>query len=105
MSTASHPGTGDMPSKEELLDRIAAQRQRLRERRDRRTQVLATSREANRVAGLGPDAPLAQRVAVFARLHPVACALGAAAAVVVGPKKLIRFSGLALPWIMKMRRR
>lgn len=93
------------PTKEELLERIEAQRVRLRERKVRRAQVVAQTHEANRVAGLGPDAPLASRVAVFARLHPVACAVAAAAAVVVGPRKLIRWAGVALPFIMKMRSR
>ena len=97
--------THDTPSKQEILDRIAAQRVRLRERHDRRAQVVAMSREANRVAGLGPDAPLAQRVAVFVRLHPIACAVAAAVAVVIGPKKLIRLTGVALPLVMKMWRR
>lgn len=101
-STSNQPAP---PTKEQVLERIEAQRLRLRERKARRTQIVAESREANRVAGLGPDAPLVSRVAVFARLHPVACAFAAAVAVVVGPRKLIRWTGLALPLLMKMRGR
>lgn len=92
-------------TKEQVLARIEAQRLRLRERKARRAMVVAESREANRVAGLGPDASLASRVAVFARLHPVACALAAAVAVVIGPRKLIRWTGLAMPVLMKLRGR
>lgn len=102
---STKPDNPAPPTKEEVLERIEAQRIRLRERKARRAQVVAQTHEANRVAGLGPDAPLASRLAVFARLHPVVCAVAAAAAVVVGPRKLIRWTGVALPFIMKMRGR
>lgn len=105
MSTSELAESHSMPTKEQVLERIEAQRVRLRERHARRTQAVAIARNANRVAGLGPDAPLASRVVVFARLHPIAFAVAAGLAVVIGPRKLIRWTGVAMPWIMKMRAR
>jgi hypothetical protein len=90
--------------KQQVLDRIAAQRLRLRERRARRAQALVVSREADRVAGLGPDAPLVSRLMVFARLHPIAVAIAAAAAVVVGPRRVVRWAGVLMPMLMRLRR-
>lgn len=90
---------------QEVLDRIAAQRLRLRERRERRAQAAATVHDAQQMAGLGPDTPLATRLAVFARLHPVAVAVAAAAALALGPKRLMRWAGVALPMVMRLRGR
>jgi len=50
------------------------------------------------------DAPLAERLMVFARLHPVATAGVAGLALLLGPRKLWRYGALALPWINKLRR-
>lgn len=88
-----------------VLDRIAAQRLRLRERKARRAQAVAASRQAQQVAGLGPDASLVSRLAVFARLHPVAVAVAAAAAVVVGPRRVLRWAGVVMPMLMRLRSR
>jgi hypothetical protein len=90
---------------QQVLDRIAAQRLRLRERKARRAQAVAASRQAQQVAGLGPDASLVSRLAVFARLHPVAVAVAAAAAVVVGPRRVLRWAGVAMPMLMRLRSR
>lgn len=93
------------PEQQQVLERIAAQRLRLRERRARRAQVLAASREADQAAGLGPDAPLVSRLAVFARLHPVAVAVAAAAAVAVGPRRVLRWAGVVMPLVLRLRSR
>ena len=90
---------------QQVLDRIAAQRLRLRERSARRTQAVAESHEAQQVAGFGPDASLVSRLAVFARLHPVAVAVAVAAAVALGPRRMIRWAGVALPVVMRLRGR
>ncbi len=90
---------------QQVLDRIAAQRLRLRERRARRAQAAAAAREAQQVAGLGPDAPLVSRLAVFARLHPVAVAVAAAAAVAVGPRRMVRWAGVVMPLLLRLRSR
>lgn len=105
MSTSANIDSVKLTDKERVLERIEAQRIRLHERHVRRTQALAVSRDAKRVAGLGPDASLASRVAVFARLHPMAFAVAAGVAVVIGPRKLIRWVSVGLPWVMKMRGR
>lgn len=90
---------------QQVLDRIAAQRLRLRERKARRAQAVAASRQAQQVVGLGPDASLVSRLAVFARLHPVAVAIAAAAAVVVGPRRVLRWAGVVMPLLMRLRSR
>lgn len=87
-----------------VLDRIAAQRLRLRERSAQRAQAAAVSREARQVVGLGAETSLVSRLAVFARLHPVAVAVAAAAVVVVGPKRTIRWAGVVVPMLMRLRR-
>ena len=81
---------------QQVLDRIAAQRLRLRERRARRAQAAAAAREAQQVAGLGP---------VFARLHPVAVAVAAAAAMAVGPRRMVRWAGVVMPLLLRLRSR
>lgn len=88
-----------------VLDRIAAQRLRLRERRARRAQAVAASHEAREVAGLGPDASLVSRLAIFARLHPVSVAVAAAAAVAIGPRRTVRWAGVVIPMLMRLRSR
>ncbi len=90
---------------QQVLDRIAAQRLRLRERSARRAEAVAASREARQVAGLGPDAPLVSRLVVFARLHPIAVAVTAAAAVVVGPMRVVRWAGVVMPMLLRLRSR
>jgi len=100
----SSPPLALLAQKQQVLDRIAAQRLRLRERRARRAQALVASREASRAAGLGPDTPLTSRLMVFARLHPIAVAGAAAAAVVVGPHRVVRWAGVVMPMLMRLRR-
>lgn len=91
----------EISDKEQVLQRIEAQRLRLRERHARRLSAIAVQRDAKVVSGLGPDASLASKAAVFARLHPVAVAVAAAAAVVLGPKRVIKWAGVVMPLVMK----
>ena len=86
-----------------LLDRIAVQRERLRARRAARAQALAQSRQGGEV-GSGVDASLALRAAAFAREHPAAVAVLAGAALMAGPRRLIRWAGVVLPIVLRMRR-
>lgn len=90
---------------QQVLDRIAAQRLRLRERRARRSQAAAAAREAQQLSGLGPETPLVSRLAIFARLHPVAVAIAAAAAVAVGPRRMVRWAGVVMPLLLRLRNR
>lgn len=87
-----------------LLDRIAVQRERLRARRAARAQALAHARPAGGEAGSGIDASLALRAAAFAREHPAAVAVLAGAALMAGPRRLIRWTGVVLPIVLRMRR-
>lgn len=104
-AASTPPAVAANAEQQQVLDRIAAQRLRLRERRTRRAQAVAAAREAQQVAGLGPDASLVSRLAVFARLHPVAVAVAAATAVVVGPKRVLRWAGVVMPMLVRLRSR
>jgi hypothetical protein len=89
------------PQQREVLKRIALQRDRWTAARQAREQALA--QRASRTS-VPVDAPLAERLMVFARLHPVATAGVAGLALLLGPRKLWRYGALALPWINKLRR-
>jgi len=89
-------------AQQKVLDRIATQRERLRARRAARAQALAL---AQRDGGAGPiDESLALRAAAFAREHPLAVAAMAGVGVVAGPRRLIRWAGVLLPMLMRLRR-
>jgi len=90
------------PAQRLVLERIAAQRERLRERRAQRRQALA---EAASTQGAAADTPLVQRLAGFVREHPVAVAAVAGAALMAGPRRLVRWAGVVLPLILQLRGR
>lgn len=85
-----------------VLDRIALQRERLRARRAARAQSLALAQREPLGAAL--DESMLLRVAGFARQHPVAVATMAGVALVAGPLRLIRWAGVVLPMLMRLRR-
>lgn len=85
----------------EVLVRIAKQRDRLAAARQAHLQTQALQQPLTAVPA---DAPLPERLAAFARLHPVATAAVAGAAIMIGPRKLIRYGGLAWPLISKFKR-
>lgn len=106
MSTSSVAPEANVPQptaqQQQVLDRIGVQRERLRTRRLLRLQAQAATQEAQ---GSAADAPLTLRLAVFAKEHPVAAATVAGAALVAGPTRLMRWAGVALPLIMRLRSR
>jgi len=83
-----------------VLDRIAKQRERIRARRLARAQSLALAQSAQQAS---PDEPFALRAAAFAKQHPVAVAALAGVALVAGPRRLVRWVGLAMPLITRLR--
>lgn len=89
-------------AQQRVLERIAAQRDRLHARRAARMQAMALARHEQGLGGT--DESLALRAAAFAREHPLAVAAMAAVAVVAGPRRLIRWAGVALPLLMRLRR-
>lgn len=103
MSPATPLHVTPTAEQQRVLDRIAVQRERLRARRAARAQALAQARPAGEV-GSGIDGSLALRAAAFAREHPAAVAVLAGAALVAGPRRLIRWAGVVLPIVLKMRR-
>ena len=84
-----------------VLKRIAMQRDRLMAAQKAQLQTKALRVPAEVVPA---DAPLAERLAVFVKLHPVATAVAAGIALMIGPRKLIRYGGLALPLISRFKR-
>ncbi|MBS0302448.1 MAG: hypothetical protein JSR16_09830 [Proteobacteria bacterium] len=91
------------PEQQQVLDRILAQRERLRARRDALRQARAAAiAQGGRV---NPADPLLARLASFARLHPLAVAAVLGAAALAGPSRLVRMAGVVLPTILRMRRR
>lgn len=97
------PSAAPAPTAEQqqVLDRIAAQRVRLRARRHAMAQsrALAAQRESG-----GIDESLALRAAGFAREHPLAVAAIAGIGLMAGPRRLIRWAGVVLPLLLRMRR-
>jgi hypothetical protein len=83
-----------------VIARITAQRARIYERRSQRAQQRAVLRTKQ---GLPPDASSALRVVVFAKQHPLALAAIAGVAVVAGPKRLMRWAGVVLPLLLRLR--
>ena len=84
-----------------VLKRIAMQRDRLAQARKAQDQAKAL---APALSAVPADAPLPERVMVFAKLHPVATAAAAGLALMIGPRKLLRYGGLALPLIKRFKR-
>ncbi|ART48446.1 hypothetical protein [Acidovorax carolinensis] len=88
-------------AQQQVLDRIAVQRERLRARRAARLQSQALAA----VAGTeDADATLLTRAIAFARQHPAAVAALAGVAIATGPRRLIRWAGVVLPLVMRLRR-
>ncbi|GEM_PF-366064 len=95
------------PEQRQILERIEMQRERLRSRRLAQTQAADVRARQAREGGpsiMDPDAPLLNRVLWFARQHPVVLVAAAGAAAAVGPSRIIRWAGIVMPLVMKMKR-
>lgn len=88
-------------AQQRVLERIAVQRERLRARRAARMQSQALAEVS---AGDDADAPLLARTIAFTRQHPAAVAALAGVAIAAGPRRLIRWAGVVLPLVMRLRR-
>ena len=84
-----------------VMRRIAMQRDRLLATKQAQLQAKALRAQ---VTAVPVDAPLSERLVVFAKLHPVATAAVAGVALMIGPRKLLRWGALALPIITKLKR-
>lgn len=84
-----------------VLTRIAMQRDRLAAARQAHLQTQSLSKPVETVP---VDAPLAERLAIFAKLHPVVTAAVTGAAMMIGPRRLIRYGSLAWPLISRLKR-
>lgn len=88
------------PAQQEVLQRIHAQRDALRARREKRKaqEVLAVA-QGQRV---DPSAPMAQRLFSFGRLHPVLSIAVLGVTAVAGPRRLLRWSSWLLPAALRI---
>lgn len=105
---AGPPSVAPAPTAEQqqVLDRIAAQRVRLRARRNAMAQSRALASQRGDAGGAsgGIDESLVLRAAGFAREHPLAVAAIAGIGLMAGPRRLIRWAGVVLPLVLRMRR-
>lgn len=90
------------PEQQRIVERIAVQRERLRARRAARAQSLALAERNPGLAAI--DESFMLRAAGFARQHPVAVAAMAGVALLAGPRRLVRWTGVLLPMLMRLRR-
>ncbi|MEB2348892.1 MAG: hypothetical protein OZ923_09795 [Comamonadaceae bacterium] len=81
------------PAQQALLERIAAQRERLR----------ATRSAAS--DSIDPQDPLPARLLAFTRLHPLATAAALGAVALAGPRRLAQWAGVVLPFLLRAYRR
>ncbi len=108
--TDFRPALGDLhatPEQRKILERIALQRERLHSRRLARRQAAELRAQQGAEDGprpLDPDAPLVERVIWFARQHPIMVVAAAGAAAAVGPSRIMRWAGVLMPLVMKMKR-
>lgn len=83
-----------------VLDRIAKQRERIRARRIARAQSVALAQSAQQASS---EEPFALRAAAFAKQHPAAVAALVGVALVAGPRRLVRWAGVAMPLVARLR--
>ena len=88
------------PEQKQVLARIARQRGRVKAKAAAQAQAHALH-EARSAQHVLADDPLPVRLLSFVRLHPVATAAAGALLMVLGPRKLMRWGGVAIPWIVK----
>jgi hypothetical protein len=88
-------------AQQQLVERIAVQRARLHARRAARMQSQALAEVS---AGDDDDGPLLARAIAFTRQHPAAVVAVAGVAIAAGPRRLIRWVGVVLPLVMRLRR-
>lgn len=84
-----------------VMRRIAMQRDRLAATKQAQLQAKALRAQVTEVPA---DAPLSERLVIFAKLHPVATAAVVGLALMIGPRKLLRWGTVALPIISKLKR-
>ena len=86
------PARPPPPEQQQLLERIALQRERLRAYRSRPRGVM------------DEKASLPEQLWSFACRHPLVAALGLGAAVLAGPRRLVRGISVLLPLLLELRR-
>ena len=92
-------------AQQRVIDRIAVQRERLDARRAQRLQQKAVL-HAQQSSSTSNGASLLLRTVALARQYPVAvAALAGVALVAAGPKRVMRWVGVALPLVVRLRGR
>ena len=92
------------PQQQQIIDRIGLQRADLRQRRAAAQALRATRAQQVASGRINAQAALPQRLLEFARLHPLLVSVLAAASVVAGPKRVLRWVVVATPWATRLLR-
>lgn len=89
-------------AKQRVLSRIAAQRERIRARRE----AAVNASTSHGAAPHPPETqePLLLRAVLLAKQHPALVAAAVGVAMMAGPSRLVRWATFALPWVMRLRR-
>lgn len=96
---------GASTEQQAVLSRIHRQRQRVSARAAAKKQARELMKTANGEERVQANAPLPERLLTFVRLHPVATGAAGVVLAVLGPRKLIRWGSVVLPWILKLQQR
>ena len=90
-------------AQQQVIDRIAVQRQRLDARRVQRARQEAVLPAQSATSAV---APLMMQVVALGKQYPLAVvALAGVAVVAAGPKRVIRWLGVVVPLVMRLRAR
>jgi hypothetical protein len=104
VTTQEHPSLHEpTPQQQLVLERIAAQRERIRARQRAHATQLASRSDVSPAADSG-DASMLERLLQFTREHPSVLAVIAAAAVAAGPRRIVRWASVILPLVMRSKR-
>lgn len=98
MTSLQTPQQERKQAQQALVQSIQSRRARWRQQSQARDsgQTTATPDATN--------APLWAQVAVFARRHPVVTCVVAAAALTLGPRRVLRWAMVAVPWLISNKR-
>ncbi|KAF1047819.1 hypothetical protein [Xylophilus sp.] len=92
------------PAEQAVLDRIAAQRKRLRDERAEERALALAAAQARAAEGSGPQAVLG-RVLRIVRRYPALTAAVTGGGITLVPWKIVRWGRILLPVLLRLRRR
>jgi hypothetical protein len=100
----NRPTHAPTPQQQLVLERIAAQRERIRARQQAHASQKMVGSQNATAAAASTDASFVEKLVLFTREHPSVLALAAAAAVAAGPRRILRWASVILPLVMRNKR-